>query len=176
MLLLYMLLLNYYVYAYLREDGSPYYIGKGKNNRAYENHRRKNKGVHTPKDKSRIIFLECALTEIGALALERRMIKWYGRKDLGTGILRNMTDGGDGVSGITMSEESNSARSTALCGIQRKPFTNEHLEKLSAAKRGKSPPNKGKKSPMKGKGTSLKGRPWSSARRIAQENKTAKSC
>jgi hypothetical protein len=95
--------LDYYVYAYLRENGSPYYIGKGKKYRAW--HHGKNDVVSPPKDKSRIIFIERNLSDIGALALERRMILWYGRLDLGTGILRNKTDGGDGVSGRKVSQE-----------------------------------------------------------------------
>ncbi len=110
---------GFYVYAYLRKDGSPYYIGKGKYDRAWRH--MKGEAIKSPKLSSRIIILETRLTEVGALALERRYIQWYGRKDLQyydrpQGILRNGTDGGDGC-----------------CGAIRTPVARE---KMSLAKIG----------------------------------------
>jgi len=81
---------NYYVYQYLREDSTPYYIGKGKNRRAWS----KQHSVGVP-DSSRIQIIKNELKEDEAFQLEIDLIAHYGRIDLGTGILRNTTDGGD---------------------------------------------------------------------------------
>lgn len=104
---------NSYVYAYLRKaDLTPYYIGKGKGDRAF----RGKHSVSIPKDRSMIVILEANLTDLGACAIERRMIAWYGRKDNGTGILHNKTDGGDGTAGMIQSLEHRTKNSNANKG------------------------------------------------------------
>lgn len=127
---------EYYTYAYLREDRTPYYIGKGEGNRAYSSR-------HTcsvPKDKNRIIFLKKNLTEEDAFKHETYLISVLGRKNLGTGILRNLTNGGEGVSGMRHTEESKEKIGRASKG---KNLTPNHIEKIRQSKIGNTW-NKGK--------------------------------
>jgi hypothetical protein len=87
----------YYVYAYIREsDGTPYYIGKGKGNRAFSSYGR---SFPIP-NKDNIIFLHKNLAEKEAYYLEKKEISKFGRETL-----LNKTDGGGGISGYVFTKE-----------------------------------------------------------------------
>jgi hypothetical protein len=125
--------LRFYVYAYIRSKdsatakaGTPYYIGKGQGNRAWGKH-----NFNIP-NAQYIVILEHNLTELGALAIERKLIAWWGRKDLKDGILYNLTSGGEGVSGI--SEQMRMKLSLSNTG---KIATKETRLKMSKSAKGK---------------------------------------
>ncbi len=127
---------KFYVYAYLRSRdseygnvGSPYYIGKGQGHRAYS----KKHFAKPPSDESQIVFLGRHMTEADALQAEMLLIHLYGRIDLGTGCLRNMTDGGDGCSGRILSLEVRESISSKLTGRKNGSPSEETRRKIGAA-------------------------------------------
>lgn len=119
---------DFYTYAWLREDGTPYYIGKGKNKRAWR------KG--SP-NKSRVLILKKDLLESEAFKHEAYMIAVFGRKDLGTGILHNFTDGGEGSSGWICSDETKQKISVSKRGKPGVPHTAETIRKIINSNTGK---------------------------------------
>jgi hypothetical protein len=60
------------------------------------------------------------------------MIAVFGRKDLGTGILRNMTNGGDGISGYTHTEETKKLLSEKNSGKNNAWYGKNHTEETKS--------------------------------------------
>jgi hypothetical protein len=92
---------QFYSYIWLREDGTPYYVGKGFGKRAFIPH---NHSVPPPIDSTRIVIFPMA-NEAEAFESEIALIDLFGRKDLGLGTLHNFTNGGEGTSGYKVSAD-----------------------------------------------------------------------
>jgi len=98
---------KYYVYAHFKHgDEIPFYIGKGKDSRAYSKDGR-SKWWHRTVSKHglRVELLAEQLSESAAFAIEMDRIAAFGRRDLGQGPLCNLTNGGEGAAGTIMSDE-----------------------------------------------------------------------
>jgi hypothetical protein len=129
---------RFYVYAFLREKDSargkrmsPYYIGKGARDRATSRIRT----IPKPNNPSFIVYVQEGLTEQEAFDLEKYCIALYGRIDKGTGILRNLSDGGDGASGVVYSTERRKQISEASKG---RTHTEETKRKIGEKQKGEN--------------------------------------
>jgi hypothetical protein len=105
---------RFYVYILYRRDGvTPFYVGKGSRDRwaahlqkdGFNPHKiniikeMRRDGVAVPKEK-----VAWGLTEEDAFSFEKYLIQFFGREANG-GLLTNLTDGGDGISGYKWTRE-----------------------------------------------------------------------
>jgi hypothetical protein len=137
---------NFYTYLWLREDGTPYYVGKGINHRGFtsEMHR-----LPCPSDVARILIQEHP-SESEAYLAEIFLIAYYGRKDLSEGCLRNLTNGGDsppsrkGAKHTVEANQKNRAAHVGKIGYWRdKKLSKEHVAHMAASLMGRTSPRKG---------------------------------
>lgn len=159
---------NFYVYMYTNPlTMTPFYVGKGRNDRAYSHlnsTRERDKNPHKRNILNKLLSLEVdpiiefigeGLTEREAFDLEKYTIARFGREHGNpSGPLVNCTDGGEGSTGFRMTQESRDKMSIARTGLvpsqesrikiskanKGKKKSDETKLKISMAKRGKKMP------------------------------------
>lgn len=124
------------VYRHRRLDKNEvFYVGIGKKeSRAFDMVNRNHiwKGIKSRSE----VEIEIVARELSwehACELEQLMISEYGRIDLGTGTLVNLTDGGEGTIGVKQSQESINKRANSNRGKKR---SEETKSKMSEARKG----------------------------------------
>ena len=135
---------NFYVYVLFREDGTPFYIGKGRGQRWLQHEQARERGRNTPKaniikktiraigEVPKIKVAE-GLSERDALFTEAALIAALGRKPLGP--LTNLSDGGEhGQTGYTHTQEARAKMSIARKG---RKHSAAHAQNIAASLRGK---------------------------------------
>lgn len=132
------------VYRHIRLDTNEiFYVGIGKNEkRAFDKTGRNRHWKHiTNKTQYKVEIITTVDSWDNACELEVLLIKEYGRRDLKTGSLVNMTDGGEGTQGIIVSDETKKKQSEAKTGKKSNNYGNPHSDKvklrLSLVNKGK---------------------------------------
>jgi len=123
----------FYTYAHYRaDDNRIFYIGKGTNNR-YRRPFDRNKHWHhiNKKHGFKPVILARWDTENEAFDHEKFLIKTF--RDMGY-VLANYTDGGDGSSGVRMTDAQKEAVSRRFKGKKLSP---DHVEKIRKVNTGK---------------------------------------
>ena len=135
-------------------DGEVFYVGIGREARAYETNRSKLWKRVSDKYGYVVEVLETNLYWEDACEKEIALIKFYGRIDLGTGTLVNHTDGGEGTQGVIRTPEQSpmwnknhnqESIEKIRIGNLGKTLSQETKDKISASKKGCTVWNKGTK-------------------------------
>ena len=136
---------QFYIYLYVDPiTDKELYVGKGQGRRAWDHFipssrsrlsntlRKRIKQGYNPQP-----IIINMIDESTAIAMEMFWISYYGREDLGTGTLFNLTSGGEGFSGLVRTKEHRDKLSKLNIG---KKLSEETKQKM----RGRIPPNKGR--------------------------------
>jgi hypothetical protein len=129
-----------YIYKHIRPDTNEvFYIGIGVDRRRINSNQSRNRFWVNIVKKYGIIkeIFEDNLTWHDAINREKFWIDFYGRKNNNTGILCNMTDGGEGSYGRLVNEETKKKISESHKG---KKISEEHKKKISEGNKGKIKP------------------------------------
>jgi hypothetical protein len=129
---------RYYTYAYLREDGTPYYMGKEcvSKNGCDRIHSKTHPGINLPPPERRV-KIHTNLSNEDACRKEIELIALWGRKDLNTGILYNRTDGGENPPRMTKNNPNHIEGNRRMWANMSPKQRAERGKKISMAKKGK---------------------------------------
>lgn len=167
------------LYRHIRTDkNQPFYIGIGETEERAHNKKNRtkiwkniaNKGYETE-----ILFDD--LTWEQACEKEKEFIALYGRRDLGTGTLVNLTDGGEGTLGYRHTEEAKEKCRIAATG-ENHPWYNKKRPDQSEKMTGENNPcfgRVGDKNPMFGKPGYWKDKIGNRAKKVVYEGQEFES-
>ena len=126
---------KYYIYRHIRLDtNTVFYIGMSKTSRRPYDKRRNNIWHKiTLKSEYVVEIIQNNLSWEDACELEEFLVSLYGRIDLKTGTLVNLTNGGDGRNGYIVTEDRKIQLSKLKKGVKRSKDT---CDKISKARKG----------------------------------------
>jgi len=157
----------YYVYELQYPNGTPFYVGKGKGDRCNKHLKGRDNSnsfkcriinkIRNSRQEPIIKKVAENLEESVAFYIEKFLIAYYGRRNIGTGILTNLTDGGEGgcsyrsektrmkiskslkgsVGGMKGKYHSNEAKNKIKSSLTGRPCSDETKEKIRIGNLGK---------------------------------------